>query len=118
MLVCPLDYRYGREEMKSVLSKENKTRKLLEVEAALARAHAQVGNIPKEAADVITENANTETVDWQEVERVEKEETKHDIMALVRVLGRYCGEAEKYIHLGATSNDIIDTGMALQLKEA
>ncbi len=118
MLVCPLDYRYGREEMKSVLSKENKTRKLLEVEAALARAHAKVGNIPKEAADVITENANTKTVDWQEVERVEKEETKHDIMALVRVLGRYCGEAEKYIHLGATSNDIIDTGMALQLKEA
>ncbi|MGM0509935.1 MAG: adenylosuccinate lyase, partial [Thermoplasmatota archaeon] len=44
--------------------------------------------------------------------------TKHDIMALVRVLGRYCGDAEKYIHLGATSNDIIDTGMALQLKEA
>jgi len=118
MLVCPLDYRYGREEMKSVLSKENKTRKLLEVEAALARAHAKVGNIPQEAADIITENANTETVDWQEVERVEKEETKHDIMALVRVLGRYCGDAEKYIHLGATSNDIIDTGMALQLKEA
>lgn len=118
MLVCPLDYRYGREEMKSVLSKENKTRKLLEVEAALARAHAKVGNIPQEAADIITENANTGTVDWQEVERVEKEETKHDIMALVRVLGRYCGDAEKYIHLGATSNDIIDTGMALQLKEA
>lgn len=118
MLVCPLDYRYGREEMKSVLSKENKTRKLLEVEAALARAHAKVGNIPQEAADIITENADTGTVDWQEVERVEKEETKHDIMALVRVLGRYCGDAEKYIHLGATSNDIIDTGMALQLKEA
>lgn len=118
MLVCPLDYRYGREEMKSVLSKENKTQKLLEVEAALARAHAEVGNIPEEAAETISENANTDKVDWEEVERVEKEETKHDIMALVRVLGRYCSEAEKYIHLGATSNDIIDTGMALQLKEA
>ncbi|MBS3817505.1 MAG: adenylosuccinate lyase [Candidatus Thermoplasmatota archaeon] len=118
MLVCPLDYRYGREEMKSVLSKENKTQKLLDVEAALARAHAEVGNIPEEAAEVISENANIDKVDWREVERVEKEETKHDIMALVRVLGRYCDEAEKYIHLGATSNDIIDTGMALQLKEA
>ncbi len=118
MLVCPLDYRYGREEMKSVLSKENKTQKLLEVEAALARAHAEVGNIPESAAEIISENANTDVVDWEEVERVEKEVTKHDIMALVKVLGRYCGDAEKYIHLGATSNDIIDTGMALQLKEA
>ena len=118
MLVCPLDYRYGREEMKSVLSKENKTQKLLEVEAALARAHAEVGNIPESAAEVISENANTDVVDWEEVERVEKEVTKHDIMALVKVLGRYCGDAEKYIHFGATSNDIIDTGMALQLKEA
>ncbi|MEF8832469.1 MAG: adenylosuccinate lyase [Candidatus Thermoplasmatota archaeon] len=118
MLVCPLDYRYGREEMKSVFSKENKTDKLLKVEAALARAHADLGNIPEEAAQVITENAITEIVDWEEVERVEKEETKHDIMALVKVLGGHCGDAEKYIHLGATSNDIIDTGMALQLKEA
>ncbi|MGM0404946.1 MAG: adenylosuccinate lyase [Thermoplasmatota archaeon] len=118
MLVCPLDYRYGREEMKSVLSKENKTQKLLEVEAALSRAHAKVGNIPESAAEIISENANTDVVDWEEVERVEKEVTKHDIMALVKVLGRHCGDAEKYIHLGATSNDIIDTGMALQLKEA
>ncbi len=118
MLVCPLDYRYGRDEMKSVFSKENKTDKLLKVEAALARAHADLGNIPEEAADIITENATTDMVDWQEVERVEKEETKHDIMALVKVLGEHCGDAEKYIHLGATSNDIIDTGMALQLKEA
>ncbi|MFW6141144.1 MAG: adenylosuccinate lyase [Candidatus Saliniplasma sp.] len=118
MLVCPLDYRYGRDEMKSVLSKENKTQKLLEVEAALARAHAQVGNIPESAAEIISEKANTDVVDWEEVERVEREVTKHDIMALVKVLGRYCGDAEKYIHLGATSNDIIDTGMALQLKEA
>ncbi len=118
MLVCPLDYRYGTEEMKSVLSKENKTQKLLEVEAALARAHARLGNIPQRSADIISENANTDVVDWEEVERVEREETKHDIMALVRVLGRYCSDAEKYIHLGATSNDIIDTASALQLKEA
>lgn len=104
--------------MKSIFSKENKTDKLLKVEAALARAHAELGNIPEEGAEIITENANTDTVDWQEVERVEKEETKHDIMALVKVLGKHCGGAEKYIHLGATSNDIIDTGMALQLKEA
>lgn len=118
MLTCPLDYRYGREEMKSIFSKENKTQRLLDVEAALAQAHAEVGNIPEESAETISENATTDNVEWKEVERVEKEETKHDIMALVKVLSRYCGEAQKYIHLGATSNDIIDTGMALQLREA
>lgn len=118
MLICPLDYRYGRKEMKAIFSKENKTDNLLKVEAALARAHAELDNIPESAAKTITENATTDIVDWEEVERVEKEETKHDIMALVKVLGSHCGDAEKYIHLGATSNDIIDTGMALQLKEA
>ncbi len=118
MLVCPLDYRYGREEMKTVLSKENNTQKLLDVEAALARAHARVGDISKNAAEIISENANTDKIDWQEVERVEREDTKHDIMALVKVLGKHCGDAERYIHLGATSNDIIDTATALQLRGA
>ncbi len=118
MIVCPLDYRYGREGMKKVFSKKNHVQKLLDVEAALAKAHAEVGNIPKEASEIIAGNATSDKVDWREVERVEKEETKHDIMALVKVLGRFCGDAEKYIHLGATSNDIIDTASALILKDA
>ncbi len=117
MLICPLDYRYGRPLMKDVFSKERKTQRLLDVEAALARAHAKLGNIPTEAAEIITENANVDKVDWQEVERVEREDTKHDIMALVKVLGRFCGDSEGYIHLGATSNDIIDTAGALQIRD-
>ncbi len=117
MLICPLDYRYGRPEMKDVFSKETYTQRLLDVEAAIARAHATLGNIPKEAADIITEKATVDIVDWREVERVEREDTKHDIMALVKVLGSHCGDAEGYIHLGATSNDIIDTATALQIRD-
>ncbi|MFO8109736.1 MAG: adenylosuccinate lyase [Thermoplasmata archaeon] len=118
MIVCPLDYRYGRDKIKSIFSKENLVQKLLDVESALARAHAEVGNIPPEAAEVISRNADSDNVDWREVERVEKEETKHDIMALVKVMGRFCGDSERYIHLGATSNDVIDTANGLILKEA
>ena len=50
MLLCPLDYRYGRDEMKMIFTEENRLLTQLKVEAALARAHARLGNIPKSAA--------------------------------------------------------------------
>ena len=65
MLICPLDYRYGREEMKSVFSEESRLNSQLLVEAALARAHAAVGNIPSEAAEIITAKANLECVSME-----------------------------------------------------
>ncbi len=89
----------------------------LEVEAALARAHASVGNIPKSAASGIASKAKPKFVALDEVKRIEAE-TKHDIMAMVRVLSEQSGEAGKFVHLGATSNDIVDTAAALQFKEA
>jgi len=48
--VCPLDYRYGRKEIKAIFGEEQRLQYLLEIEAALARAHASIGNIPKDAA--------------------------------------------------------------------
>ena len=62
MLICPLDYRYGRKEMKAVFSEENRLRTQLLVEAALARAHAKTGDIPQEAADTISAKCTTELV--------------------------------------------------------
>ncbi|NJE25674.1 adenylosuccinate lyase [Thermococcus sp. MV5] len=117
MAIHPIDYRYGSEEMKRIWEEENKLQKLLDVEAALARAHAQLGNIPKESAKIISERANTK---WVRVERVQEieEEIHHDIMAVVKALSEVCGEHGKYIHLGATSNDIIDTANALLIKES
>ena len=116
--VCPLDYRYGREEMKNVFGEQQRLQYLLTVEAALARAHAKVGNIPQEAADEITEKATTEHVNVSRVTEIEKE-TKHDIMAVTKALAEVCtDDAAKYIHLGATSYDIVDTANALQFVEA
>lgn len=115
--VCPLEYRYGRDEMKSIFTVANKLQKFLEVEAALAEAHAEVGNIPIEEAKEIRKNANLKRVTVEEVNLIEAE-IKHDVMAVVKALSNKCGEAGKSVHLGATSNDIIDTATALQFKEA
>ncbi len=115
--VCVLEYRYGREEMKAIFSEENKLQRYLDVEAALAEAHAEVGNISGDDAETIRANANLDSVKVEEVNAIEAE-IKHDVMAVVKAMAKKCGDAGKSIHLGATSNDIIDTGTALQLKDA
>ena len=117
MAVHPIDYRYGSKEMRSIWDEENKLQKLLDVEAALARAHAKLGNIPEESARVISERANTKWVKPERVKEIEAE-IHHDIMAVVKALSEVCGEHGKYVHLGATSNDIIDTANALLIKES
>jgi len=116
-LVCPIDYRYGRQKVKSIFSEKSKLQHLLDVEAALARAHAAVGNIPKKAADEISKKASIKFVKVQRVKEIEKE-THHDIMAVTRALAEICGgDAGKYVHLGATSYDIVDTANAMQFAE-
>jgi adenylosuccinate lyase len=116
--VCPLDYRYGRKEIKDIFGEEKRLQYLLDVEAALARAHAKIGNIPNEAAEEITKKATTQEVMVSRVKEIELE-TKHDIMAVTKALAEVCtGDAGKYIHLGATSYDIVDTANALQFVEA
>ncbi len=116
--VCPLDYRYGRNELKEIFGEKKRLQYLLDVEAALAQAHAKVGNIPKSAADEITKKASIKFVDVKRVKQIESE-TKHDIMAVTRALAEKCsGNAGKYIHLGATSYDIVDTANALQFADS
>ena len=116
--VCPIDFRYGREGLKEIFGEKSKLQYLLDVEAALARAHAKVGNIPKKAADEISKKASVKFVKVKRVIEIEKE-TRHDIMAVTRALGEVCsGGAGKYVHLGATSYDIVDTANALQFSAA
>lgn len=116
-MLCPLDFRYGRPEMKALFSEENRLQKLLQVEAALAEAHAALGNVPRDAAKAIAAAVETEAVSPERVAELEAE-IKHDVMALVLALSEAAGDYGKYVHLGATSNDITDTAAALQLKEA
>ena len=117
-LVCPIDFRYGRKEIIQIFGEKSKLQYLLDVEAALAKAHATVGNIPKKFADEISKKASIKYVDIKRVKEIEKE-TRHDIMAVTKALGEVCSsEAAKFIHLGATSYDIVDTANALQFANA
>ncbi len=114
MPVCPLDYRYGRAEVKNIFSEENRMRKMIEVEIALLNAHSHLGTVPKECPQIVKERAKD--IKIERVKDIEVE-IRHDVMALVKAMAELSGECGKYIHLGATSNDIIDTATALQLKE-
>src|SRR5216117_2412419 len=117
-LLCPIDFRYGRPKMKSIFEEEARLQRLLEVEAALARAEAKVGLVPREAAAEITKKATTKQVTVRRVEELERQ-TRHDLMAVVLALTEACsGDAGKYVHLGATSNDIQDSATALQIRDA
>ena len=116
--ICPLDYRYGRKQLIEIFGETRRLQYLLDVEAALSRAHARIGNIPTSAADEITRKATIKHVKVDRVKEIELE-TKHDIMSVTRALAEVCsGDAGKYIHLGATSYDIVDTANALQFAES
>jgi len=117
MPVCPLDFRYGRPEMKAIFDEETRLQKLLDVEAALAQAQAKVGDMKQEHADIIKKTASTRFVKLERVREVDQK-INHEITALIRVLGEQCGESGKFVHIGATSNDILDTAAALQIKDA
>jgi adenylosuccinate lyase len=104
--------------MKSIFYEESRLQYQMDVEAALARAHASLGTIPEEDAAEIGRIANLDIVNIERVKEIESE-TRHDVMAMVKAMTEQCkGEAGRYVHLGATSNDIVDTATALQIKSA
>jgi adenylosuccinate lyase len=116
MAIHPIEFRYGTPEMKAVWTEEAKLKKLLQVEAALAMAEAEVGLVSRKDAETIAACLND--VRPERVKQIE-DEISHDMMAVVLAYAEACGgEAGKWVHYGATSNDILDTGLALQLKDA
>lgn len=117
MAIHPIEYRYCSEDMTAVFEEEAKLQKWLDVEASLARAHAQLGNIPKAAAAEIAKKADTQFVTLDRVHEID-DEIHHDLMAMVRALTEAAGDAGKFVHYGATSYDIEDTALALQLRDA
>ncbi|MFH1788387.1 MAG: adenylosuccinate lyase [Candidatus Altiarchaeota archaeon] len=116
MSVHPIESRYGRDEVRRIFEDEVKLQRMLDVEAALVRAHAAVGTITRRDADEVSRKASVKYVKLERVAEIEAE-THHDVMAVVKALSEVCGEAGRAIHLGATSNDITDTALALQLKD-
>jgi len=115
MAIHPIEYRYGHAEMKSIWNEETRLSKMLSVEVALAKAQAHLNYIPKGADEKITKGA--ENVKLDRVKAIE-DEIHHDVMAVVLALAEQSDDAGKWIHFGATSNDILDTATALQIKDA
>jgi adenylosuccinate lyase len=116
VIVSPIDYRYGREEVKRIFCEEQRIHYLLMIEAAASQAEAEFNLIPKEAFESISNAVKSGKVKVERIKEIEKE-TKHDMMALIRALGEVSGSGSSYVHFGLTSNDIIDTATALQLKD-
>jgi adenylosuccinate lyase len=105
--------RYSRPKMKRVWSDKNKFEKWLQVEIAVCESWAEIGRIPKDAIPEI-KKAYVNFERMGEIFRT----THHDVTAFVNAVSETIGEESRYIHLGLTSSDIMDTAQALQLREA
>jgi len=105
--------RYSRPRMKEIWSEKNKFDQWLKVEIAACEAWAELGKIPKEVMPKIRKaNCNLERM--AEILKV----THHDVTAFLRSVAESLGEESRFIHLGLTSSDIMDTALSLQLQEA
>jgi 3-carboxy-cis,cis-muconate cycloisomerase len=108
---------FGTEEMRRVFSDESLVQRYLDVEAALARAEAATGVIPKAAAAAIDGASRTLKVDFDRLRR-DAENAGYPILGLVHQLAEAAGEAGGYVHWGATTQDIMDTASVLQIRDA
>ena len=106
--------RYTRPEMGKIWEDQNRYSKWLEVEIAACEAMAREGIVPEDALKNIKERASFSVDRILEIER----QTKHDVIAFLTSLEEHIGPDSRYIHLGLTSSDILDTSFALLLKEA
>ncbi len=106
--------RYTLPEMQEIWSEENKFRKWLDVEIAVCEAMAELGQVPKSAVDEIKAKADFRVERISEIEAV----TRHDVIAFLSCVAEYVGDAAKYMHMGMTSSDMLDTALALRMVEA
>ncbi|KXK57686.1 MAG: adenylosuccinate lyase [Chlorobi bacterium] len=106
--------RYTRPQMGAIWQDQNKYTIWLEIETLAVEAQAEMGIIPTEAAQAIRERGAFDVARVLEIE----ETTKHDVIAFLTNVAEYVGEPSRYVHLGMTSSDVLDTCLAVQLKQA
>lgn len=106
--------RYSLPKMSKIWSETSKFSNMLKIEILAVEAQALLGNIPKEAASQIRKKAKFDLTRIQKLEA----KTKHDVVAFVANIGESLGKYSKYLHVGLTSNDLLDTALGWQLKEA
>jgi adenylosuccinate lyase len=106
--------RYSRSEMAAIWAPESRFRIWLEIEAHACDAQAELGVIPREAAQALWDRGNFEVARIDEIER----ETKHDVIAFLTNLAEHVGPEARFVHQGMTSSDVLDTCFAVQLSRA
>jgi adenylosuccinate lyase len=106
--------RYTRPEMGRIWSEENSFQKWLDIEILAAEALAQMGKVPKAAISRIRKNARFNVERIRQIER----EVKHEIIAFLSSVAESIGDDARFLHLGMTSSDVMDTALAIQLTEA
>jgi adenylosuccinate lyase len=106
--------RFTRKEMADIWEPENRFKLWLEVELAACEAQAELGVIPLDAPAKIRAKANFDVARIDEIER----EVKHDVIAFLTSVAEFVGPESRFVHVGMTSSDVIDTAFALQLRQA
>jgi adenylosuccinate lyase len=109
--------RYSRPEMTAVWSPETRFRIWFEIEAYASEAMAEIGVIPKAAAKTIWEKGSKAKFDVARIDEIERV-TKHDVIAFLTHLAEFIGPDARFVHLGLTSSDVLDTCLAVQLRRA
>jgi 3-carboxy-cis,cis-muconate cycloisomerase len=109
---------FSTEAMRRVFSDENRVQKYLDFEAALARAQARLGVIPKEAAEEIVKHCNADEIDFNKL-KVQTERIGYPVLPVVQQLVALCRDGlGEWCHWGATTQDITDTATVMQIREA
>jgi adenylosuccinate lyase len=103
--------RYSRPQMKAIWEAENKFRIWMEIEIYALEALARAGQVPPDAVKRIKQKAKFDIARIEEIEKV----TRHDVIAFLQSLNEFVGEDGRYIHMGLTSSDLLDTCLAIQL---
>jgi adenylosuccinate lyase len=109
--------RYSRPEMAAIWSPESRFRIWFEIEAYATEAMAELGMVPKEAAKTVREKGDNAKFDIDRIDAIERE-VKHDVIAFLTHLGEIVGPEARFVHLGLTSSDVLDTCLAVQLSRA
>ena len=106
--------RYSRKKMADVWEAENRFRKWLQVEVSALEAMGKLGLVPASAVKEVQKKAGFDVARIEELERI----VKHDVIAFLSTVSERVGPAARYLHLGMTSSDVLDTSFAMQLVEA
>jgi len=106
--------RYTRPEMQEIWTDDGKYRRWLQVEVAVCAVQCERGLIPRKDFEAIASKASFDIARIDEIER----EVRHDVIAFLTAVGETIGPESRWVHFGMTSSDVIDTGMALQIRDA